>query len=248
ELNGFELRLSGNHPAVLIVHNDRYGAIASVTDIFAKHEINIGHMEVNRKDVNQEALMVIEVDQNVNDTILEQLNKAAHIIRMSKIDGEGGLSVMFRTVSELVELAEKENIPISEVMIRQEMNVKDVTREEIFEQMENNLQVMEDAIEKSLAGVESVTGMTGGDAVLVQKYIKNNQTLSGDLLLDAVSKAMGTNEVNAAMGTVCATPTAGSAGCVPGMLFAVKNRLNPTREEMIRYLLTSGAFGFVVAN
>src|SRR5699024_8143619 len=32
ELNGFELRLSGNHPAVLIVHNDRYGAIASVTD------------------------------------------------------------------------------------------------------------------------------------------------------------------------------------------------------------------------
>jgi len=155
---------------------------------------------------------------------------------------------MFRTVLELVELAEKENIPISEVMIRQEMNVKDVTREEIFEQMENNLQVMEDAIEKSLAGVESVTGMTGGDAVLVQEYIKNNQTLSGDLLLDAVSKAMGTNEVNAAMGTVCATPTAGSAGCVPGMLFAVKNRLNPTREEMIRYLLTSGAFGFVVAN
>src|SRR5699024_5252960 len=47
---------------------------------------------------------------------------------------------------------------------------------------------------------------------------------------------------------VCATPTAGSAGCVPGTLFAVKNRLNPTREEMIRYLLTSGAFGFVVAN
>lgn len=87
ELNGFELRLSGNHPAVLIVHNDRYGAIASVTDIFAKHEINIGHMEVNRKDVNQEALMVIEVDQNVNDAILEELNKAAHIIRISKIDG-----------------------------------------------------------------------------------------------------------------------------------------------------------------
>src|SRR5699024_8105487 len=155
---------------------------------------------------------------------------------------------MFRTVSELVELAEKENIPISEVMIRQEMNVKDVTREEIFEQMENNLQVMEDAIEKSLAGVEWVTGMAGGDAVLVQKYIKINQTLSGELLLDAVSKAMETNEVNAARGTVCATPTAGSAGCLPGMLFAVKNSLNPTREEMIRYLLTSGAFGFVVAN
>ncbi|MUK89954.1 L-serine ammonia-lyase, iron-sulfur-dependent, subunit beta [Ornithinibacillus sp. L9] len=85
ELNGFELRLSGNHPAILIMHNDRFGAIASVTKILAKHEINIGHMEVNRKDVGKEALMVIEVDQNVEDDILKELENADHIIRISKI-------------------------------------------------------------------------------------------------------------------------------------------------------------------
>lgn len=85
ELNGFVLRLSGNHPAILIMHNDRYGAIASVTEILAKHEINIGHMEVNRKDVGKEALMVIEVDQNVEDGILSELGSADHIIQISKI-------------------------------------------------------------------------------------------------------------------------------------------------------------------
>ncbi|WP_164669042.1 L-serine ammonia-lyase, iron-sulfur-dependent subunit beta [Virgibacillus doumboii] len=85
ELNGFELRLSGNHPAILIMHNDRFGAIASVTEILAKYEINIGHMEVNRKDVGKEALMVIEVDQNVEDDILKELENAAHIIQISKI-------------------------------------------------------------------------------------------------------------------------------------------------------------------
>ena len=78
--------------------------------------------------------------------------------------------------------------------------------------------------------------------------MKKGNLLSGDLMLDAVSKAVATNEVNAAMGTICATPTAGSAGVVPGTLFAVKNKLNPTSEQMIRYLFTSGAFGFVVAN
>lgn len=85
ELNGFELRLSGNHPAILIMHNDRFGAIASVTRILAKHEINIGHMEVNRKDVGKEALMVIEVDQNVGDAVLNELDNADHIIQISKI-------------------------------------------------------------------------------------------------------------------------------------------------------------------
>src|SRR5699024_11157966 len=126
---------------------------------------------------------------------------------------------MFRSVAELVEIAENENILISEVMIRQEMDMKEKTREEIYADMENNLRTMENAIEESLEGVESVTGLTGGDAVLVQQYMKENTPLSGNLMMDAVSKAMGTNEVNAAMGTICATPTAGSAGCVPGTLF-----------------------------
>lgn len=85
ELNGFELRLSGNHPAILIMHNDRFGAIASVTQILAKYEVNIGHMEVNRKDVGKEALMVIEVDQNIEDSILKELEAADHIISIAKI-------------------------------------------------------------------------------------------------------------------------------------------------------------------
>src|SRR5690606_17300670 len=112
---------------------------------------------------------------------------------------------MFRTVAELVEIAEKENLLISEVMIRQEMDIKNKTREEVFAEMERNLQVMEKAVEDSLKGVHSVTGLTGGDAVKIQTYMREKTPLSGNLILDAVSKAMGTNEVNAAMGVICAT-------------------------------------------
>ena len=155
---------------------------------------------------------------------------------------------MFRNVAELVELAESQNKKISDIMIEQEMEYTGRTYEEVFSQMEKNLDVMEKAIERGLAGVKSHSGLTGGDAVLLQNYIASGKSLAGDVLLDAVSKAVATNEVNAAMGTICATPTAGSAGVVPGTLFALKNKLNPTREEMVRFLFTSGAFGFVVAN
>ena len=158
------------------------------------------------------------------------------------------MKVLFRNVKELVELATTENKLISELMIEQEILVTRRTREEIMNQMDRNLTVMEQAVEKGLKGVHSTSGLTGGDAVLLQDYMKKGNTLSGNLLIDAVSKAVATNEVNAAMGTICATPTAGSAGVVPGTLFAVQNQLHPTREQMIRYLFTSGAFGFVVAN
>lgn len=155
---------------------------------------------------------------------------------------------MFRNVAELVELAEQQNKKISEIMIEQEMEVTGKSREAIIKKMDENLAVMEKAVEKGIAGVHSHSGLTGGDAVLLQKYIEKGNFLSGATILDAVSKAVATNEVNAAMGMICATPTAGSAGVVPGTLFAVKNKLHPTREEMVRFLFTAGAFGFVVAN
>ncbi|MEW5549238.1 L-serine ammonia-lyase, iron-sulfur-dependent, subunit alpha [Peribacillus frigoritolerans] len=155
---------------------------------------------------------------------------------------------MFRNVAELVELAESKQKKISTLMIEQEMEVTGKSREEIIRQMGVNLDVMEQAVEKGLQGVRSVSGLTGGDAALLQNYIKSGNSLSGELLLDAVSKAVATNEVNAAMGTICATPTAGSAGVVPGTLFALQNKLKPNREQKIEFLFTAGAFGFVVAN
>ncbi|WP_209121125.1 L-serine ammonia-lyase, iron-sulfur-dependent, subunit alpha [Alkalihalobacillus sp. BA299] len=156
---------------------------------------------------------------------------------------------MFRNVSELIELAESQEMAISEVMITQEMEVQEKTREEVLAAMKQNLQVMEVAVERGITqDVRSHSGLTGGDAILLQKYIQSGNNLSGDTLLDAVSKAVATNEVNAAMGTICATPTAGSAGVVPGTLFALTKKLALTEEQKLKYLFTAGAFGFVVAN
>ena len=96
------------------------------------------------------------------------------------------MDVLFRSVRELVERAETEGKLISELMIEQEMLISGRTREEIFAQMDRNLTVMEEAVERGLRGVQSVTGLTGGDAVLLQNYIAQGKSLAGDLLLDAV--------------------------------------------------------------
>ncbi|MDN4523460.1 L-serine ammonia-lyase, iron-sulfur-dependent subunit beta [Fictibacillus fluitans] len=86
ELNGFDLQLSGEHPALLIVHNDRYGAIAGVANVLAKHQINIGHMRVSRKEKGQEALMIIEVDQNVDPVLVEEIEALPIVQQVVKIN------------------------------------------------------------------------------------------------------------------------------------------------------------------
>ncbi|MXQ53261.1 L-serine ammonia-lyase, iron-sulfur-dependent subunit beta [Shimazuella alba] len=73
ELNGFELKLSGNSPTLLVLHKDQFGAVADVATILAKHEINIGYMQVARKEKGLEALMSIETDQPVSDELLQEI-------------------------------------------------------------------------------------------------------------------------------------------------------------------------------
>ena len=81
-------------------------------------------------------------------------------------------------------------------MIQCEMETRSISREEVIAGMEKNLVVMEQAVERGIRGVKSPTGLTGGDAVKVQAYMKSGKGLSGDTILDAVSKAVATNEVN----------------------------------------------------
>ncbi|WP_431029438.1 L-serine ammonia-lyase, iron-sulfur-dependent subunit beta [Lysinibacillus sp. LZ02] len=86
EVNGFKLRLTGGMPAILVVHNDRTGCIANVANCLAMHNVNIGHMEVSRIERGHTALMVIEVDQNIDDRILQQIAYIPHITKVSKMN------------------------------------------------------------------------------------------------------------------------------------------------------------------
>ncbi|GAB6935842.1 MAG: L-serine ammonia-lyase, iron-sulfur-dependent subunit beta [Calditerricola sp.] len=80
ELNGFALKLSGNHPALLVLHEDRYGMIAAVSNVLAKHAINIGHMEVSRRERGREALMVIETDQGIPGDAIQEIAAIPHVL------------------------------------------------------------------------------------------------------------------------------------------------------------------------
>jgi L-serine dehydratase len=84
EINSFKLKLSGD-PAILVIHRDRFGIISSVTSILAKYEINIGHMEVARKEKGEMAIMVIEVDQKINDEVIEELKGLCNVTRVIRM-------------------------------------------------------------------------------------------------------------------------------------------------------------------
>lgn len=157
---------------------------------------------------------------------------------------------MYFSIAEFVKEAEDKNKSISDLMIELEMERSQKSFDDVWTQMARNLDVMDEAVKLSQEGegVFSPTGLTGGDAARLKQYRSYGKTLSGDLMMSAVQAALGTNEVNASMGVVCATPTAGASGTLPGVLTAIKETLSLTREQQIRFLFTSSLFGMVTAN
>ena len=157
---------------------------------------------------------------------------------------------MYASIEELVSDATIKNLPISELVIQAECNDMNVSRNDVWRKMKHNLDTMRLAVSLGAhgIGVHSKTGLTGGDAVKIKDYRKSHKTLSGDMIMSAVQSAIATNEVNAAMGVICATPTAGSSGTLPGVLFTLEKRLGLDEEQMVRFLFTAGGFGMVIAN
>ena len=154
---------------------------------------------------------------------------------------------MFYTIEELVQQADRDyQGNIAELMIATETELTGRERPEILTLMTRNLEVMKESVQAGLSPEKSPTGLTGGDAAKLDAYIKNGKTLADSAVLGAARNAMAVNESNAKMGLVCATPTAGSAGCLPAVLTTAIEKLDLSESQQLDFLFTAGAF--VIAN
>ncbi|HEL0619322.1 L-serine ammonia-lyase, iron-sulfur-dependent, subunit alpha [Streptococcus equi] len=156
---------------------------------------------------------------------------------------------MFYTIEELVKQADDRfDGNVAELMITTEVEMTGRSRAEILSIMSQHLQVMKDSVVSGLTATKSISGLTGGDALKMDHYIKKGKGLSDQTILTAVRNAMAVNELNAKMGLVCATPTAGSAGCLPAVLTVAIDKLKLSEKEQLDFLFTAGAFGLVIGN
>jgi len=138
-------------------------------------------------------------------------------------------------------------ITIAEAMQRREEHISDMTRDEIRAEMYKNLVVMRESVRKGLSEkVESVSGLSGGEAGRLFRYGKLNP-FSGTNACRAAASAMAVVEVNASMGCIVAAPTAGASGILPGVLIESAHERGWTDDQLIDALFTAGAVGLIFA-
>ena len=109
------------------------------------------------------------------------------------------------------------------------------------------LDVMRASVEGPVrAPQRSMGGLIGGEAHTLAAAAAHDPAQADELGIAAIC-ALAVLETNASMGRIVATPTAGSAGVVPGVLFSLAKVRGYARETLRGGLLAAAAVGYLVA-
>ncbi|MGN0170570.1 MAG: L-serine ammonia-lyase, iron-sulfur-dependent, subunit alpha [Lachnospiraceae bacterium] len=155
----------------------------------------------------------------------------------------------YKSLSELVAQAEKQNMKISEIVLEEQASVLECSKEEILDRMRQQYHVMKHSEEQGQKKeLRSVSGLTGGDAYKIKKVLDEHASLCGDFMLGALMRATAISELNAAMGKIVAAPTAGSCGILPAAIITMEKEKGCSEEDCIMALLTASAVGMVISN
>jgi L-serine dehydratase len=127
------------------------------------------------------------------------------------------------------------------------MENREISKEELYKKMKKNLKVMIDSANSGMdKEIYSVSGLIGGDAYKVKKYLEKGNSLTGETMVLAMAMALSSSEVNAAMGKIVACPTAGSCGILPSVILTAGKKLKKSEEELIIALFAASAVGMII--
>lgn len=152
----------------------------------------------------------------------------------------------FKNAKELLALCQKKKLPISEVMRQREILLAETTAEIVDQRMDRVLEIMKDAAFSPIKDpVISMGGLIGGEARKLCEFHDLGKSLCGNVLGKGITYAMATLETNASMGLIVASPTAGSAGIVPGMMLALQEVYGFSDKKIRQALFNAGAIGYL---
>ena len=152
----------------------------------------------------------------------------------------------FKNAKEILALCQEKNLPISEVMRQREILLGETTAKIVDQRMDRVLEIMKDAAFSPIKNpVKSMGGLIGGESRKLYEFQFQGKSLCGNVLSRSITYAMATLETTASMGLIVASPTAGSAGIVPGLMLALQEVYEFSDEKIRQALFNAGAIGYL---
>ena len=154
---------------------------------------------------------------------------------------------MFDSLETICKLEKENNLPFWKIVMMDDCKERAVSKDDAFAQMGKMYQAMKDSALKYDESMRSNSGLVGGEAGKLRKYLYSGDALVGDFTGRVMELALRVAEGNACMKRIVAAPTAGSCGVVPAVFIAAQEELGLTDERMTEALFVAAGVGEVIA-
>jgi L-serine dehydratase len=151
------------------------------------------------------------------------------------------------SAADLAALARRRRLSLGRVALAHEAQLLGLSDSEVIDEILRRLEIMRDSVGRGLSGRGLGMKLLKPTAGKVFRAEADGRLPIGGLHARAAARAMAALHVSNSMGIVCAAPTGGSAGVLPGVMVTLEEEKGLAGEKAALALLAAGAVGLVVA-
>lgn len=155
---------------------------------------------------------------------------------------------MLKSLEEICRLAGQQGKEFWEVILEDDCQERQVTKEQSKEQMRAMYRAMKEADAGYEKELHSSSGLVGTDGGRMEEAVGRGETICGAFIGTVIAKAIKMGESNACMKRIVAAPTAGACGVVPAVFLAMQEKYEIPEETMVRAMYVAAGIGGVIAH
>lgn len=154
---------------------------------------------------------------------------------------------LFNSAAEILELARDQHASLGEIALAHEAQLLGLSEGEVIDEMLRRYDIMVDSVERGLdpnhTGLQLLPSCAGS---IFEAEAKGELSVRS-FNTRAAARALAVMHVDGSMGVVCAAPTGGSAGVIPGTIVTLAEERDLSREQIAKALLAAGAVGMILS-
>lgn len=155
-------------------------------------------------------------------------------------------SPMLADCAEMLRLCRKRSLSAGQIGARYEAEVLGITEAEVVAEVVHRFEIMFAAVEEGLRGRSRMLLLhSSADKIMAAESA--DRLPAGGMYTRAAARSMAAMHVNCSMGVVCAAPSAGASGVLPGVLATLLLEHHVSKREIADALLAAGLIGMILA-
>jgi L-serine dehydratase len=147
----------------------------------------------------------------------------------------------------MVSLAQEGELSLGRVGLAYESALLDLSEDQVVAEISRRYEVMQSSVHRGLEADLPPMQLLRPSAYQIYRAEEEGEVAAGGMHTRAAARAMAVMHVSAGMGVICAAPTAGSAGVIPGTVVTMAEEWGLDRRKVALALLAASAIGVVVA-